>query len=275
MEESGMRRRRGFTLIELLVVIAIIAILAAMLLPALEQARESARQATCLAQMKQISLGVVMYVDQYDGMMPFYIANYNDCNPIKGGHGHWPSGLTGTSNNTAASILGVIDLHVTQRVELYVCPNDDEVTKSWPYKPNSTGAACSYSMQARSDKNRVPSTWNCKATNCDDPDLYPSACAPTIHRYYRFREVSYLGMLYECGGLNGRNAAYRAPVAMRRGWDGWWYEGQAASRHRGRCNIITMDGSGKSDLWENVQQLEKREWHGGLWNYTKNTDYMN
>jgi prepilin-type N-terminal cleavage/methylation domain-containing protein/prepilin-type processing-associated H-X9-DG protein len=59
-------RRNGFTLIELLVVIAIIAILAAILFPVFAQARDKARQASCLSNIKQLSLGVMMYAQDYD-----------------------------------------------------------------------------------------------------------------------------------------------------------------------------------------------------------------
>jgi prepilin-type N-terminal cleavage/methylation domain-containing protein/prepilin-type processing-associated H-X9-DG protein len=59
-------KRSGFTLIELLVVIAIIAILAAILFPVFAQAREKARSASCVSNIKQITLAILMYVQDYD-----------------------------------------------------------------------------------------------------------------------------------------------------------------------------------------------------------------
>jgi len=64
-------QRHGFTLIELLVVIAIIAILAAILFPVFAQAREKARQASCLSNVKQLSLGIMMYVQDHDEFLPY------------------------------------------------------------------------------------------------------------------------------------------------------------------------------------------------------------
>src|SRR5581483_10176820 len=67
---SPYRVRKGFTLIELLVVIAIIAILAAILFPVFAQAREAARKTACLSNMKQLSLGWLMYAQDYDETYP-------------------------------------------------------------------------------------------------------------------------------------------------------------------------------------------------------------
>ena len=60
----------SFTLIELLVVIAIIAILASLLLPALKRARETAQEAVCSNKLKQLSVVINMYADQYQDFLP-------------------------------------------------------------------------------------------------------------------------------------------------------------------------------------------------------------
>jgi len=69
------RKNEGFTLIELLVVIAIIAILAAILFPVFAQAREKARQASCLSNEKQIGLAALQYYQDYDELGPRYITS--------------------------------------------------------------------------------------------------------------------------------------------------------------------------------------------------------
>ncbi len=69
---ASARRRRsaGFTLVELLVVIAIIALLASLLLPALSRAKEAARKATCISNLRQLALGTTLYAQEYNDTFP-------------------------------------------------------------------------------------------------------------------------------------------------------------------------------------------------------------
>ena len=65
-----MRKRENFTLIELLIVIAIISILAALLLPALNKARSSARRSACAGNQRQLFQALILYTNDYDGWLP-------------------------------------------------------------------------------------------------------------------------------------------------------------------------------------------------------------
>ncbi len=92
--------RRGFTLIELLVVIAIIAVLIALLLPAVQSAREAARRAQCVNNLKQIALAAMNYHDQ-QGTFP--IGSPLEPDAMYGSAGSWVE-----DQSTFVSMLGPV-----------------------------------------------------------------------------------------------------------------------------------------------------------------------
>jgi prepilin-type N-terminal cleavage/methylation domain-containing protein/prepilin-type processing-associated H-X9-DG protein len=117
------RSRRAFTLIELLVVIAIIAILAAILFPVFAQAREKARSISCLNNMRQLGMGLSMYIQDNDELCFFFghdsgLSRLNPVTPLGATRENrwWNQILPYTRNNGA----------------LLVCPSDSG------RKPHST-----------------------------------------------------------------------------------------------------------------------------------------
>jgi prepilin-type N-terminal cleavage/methylation domain-containing protein/prepilin-type processing-associated H-X9-DG protein len=125
---SSYRTTRGFTLIELLVVIAIIAILAAILFPVFAQAREKARAISCLSNTKQLTLGMLQYIQDYDETSPAGAL-------IPAGQACAGSRMPG--RGWAGEIYPYV-----KSVQVYKCPDDpttSNTTVSPPYVPVSYG----------------------------------------------------------------------------------------------------------------------------------------
>lgn len=125
------QRRRGFTLdqssaftlIELLVVIAIIALLAAILFPVFAQAREKARQASCLSNLKQLGIGFEMYKQDYDGVYPISRAR-NAADPPTSPADEtiaWPESIAPYNKNGKVTLA---DGTVAFNQGVYHCPGD-------------------------------------------------------------------------------------------------------------------------------------------------------
>ena len=117
-------RKLDFTLIELLVVIAIIAILAAMLLPALNQAREAAKKVDCINNLGQIGKGIVLYCDDFKGFLQLRRA------PGNGEENNLPQFLGG--KEAAAALGSAVNCRYVTNTKLFFC------TKVRNHDPNDT-----------------------------------------------------------------------------------------------------------------------------------------
>ena len=199
--------RRGFTLIELLVVIAIIAILAAILFPVFARAREKARQTSCLSNIKQLTLGALMYVSDYDDIFFGHIqgrrdAPYGASGPP--GYIRWPDQIYPYVKNE----------------QLYTCPSNPVAT----FVANTRDAYFGYGLNywltfyyyyvGLANITRPAETiW---FADCDFYNVYPS--------YYMY--------LYPTNTTYGQNGIARLQLRHNDGVNIGFVDGHAKWMHR-------------------------------------------
>lgn len=124
---SSRPRGRAFTMVELLVVIAVLSVLAAIVLPVFVSARETSRRATCLANLRNISLAFAMYVNDWDGCFP----NTDDPYLWMGRHWRWPlkpylgASLQRDPGSPASPLVSA------RTPDFLLCPSDPFATDKW------------------------------------------------------------------------------------------------------------------------------------------------
>jgi prepilin-type N-terminal cleavage/methylation domain-containing protein/prepilin-type processing-associated H-X9-DG protein len=232
----------GFTLIELLVVIAIIAILAAILFPVFAKVREKARQTTCASNERQIGLGIMQYVQDYDETYPLARFVRSGAPTIE-----WPVVVqpyikSGEPKNTTATIdsFGPDDglMH-----GVWSCPSQPDPNQPNTYKVREDLFRGDYCTPGQT-------TW---AGTCDSGTMH------TVDK------PSQKIMLYESGsyGIGTGNSANpddtNQPVFYTDWWMGWtWHDDLA----KGDCDLA----NGQDGGWDTCN-LYPRYRHNGVANF--------
>jgi len=204
-----MLTKKGFTLIELLVVIAIIAILAAILFPVFAKAREKARQTACLNNTKQIGLGLMQYVQDYDETYPG-VYNYD-------------TSISGYSRWTV-----VIQPYV-KNTQVFQCPSQAVLTNVLTYQTFPTSYAFNYNLAWSSEATAVkPASTVAMCDSGSQATLYTDNTAA----------VNVNSPQKPGGWILVTPENYAATT------NGDWCA--PAMRHSERCNVAFADGHSKS-----------------------------
>lgn len=248
-EQSISSRHAGmklmsFTLIELLVVIAIIAILAAMLLPALSAARERARTASCMSNMKQIGLASALYSD-----------DYKDCTQHSGTQ-QWTRWMQ-LLNPYIPTVKDPVEANKEYGILLpsLSCPSDPDFNLNYKNNPAS----------GKTNGNDSPSFGLSNMIYTSATRLYTRGQIndPSVKVYFtdvyhvNSTEGKALGLTDACYFLQGQK--YSAP------------------RHGGNCNILWADGHvstvNKTELDIIVKNRNANSAKGGkYWNPTSDAE---
>jgi len=275
------RNRRGFTLIEVLVVIAIIGILVALILPAVQTAREAARRLGCANNLKQIGLAIHQHVESrghypggygqpYDAsylvqILPFVEQSnlYNSIN-IEASGG--PSSLTVNDNMTA---------YMT-RVPAFLCPSDDsrrtiDTSASPSYAANAgsnaftgegvfigrglsprdvldghsqTAAISEWIVGSGGRAPRLEAIYNFdRFYEFDSRRSFAQFCNSSVPNRAQLASAPDKGVLWIAGGLGRTQYNHVLPPNSPSCNDPPWYGIAAGSLHPGGANCLKLDGS--------------------------------
>ena len=223
-------KRIRFTLIELLVVIAIIAILAAMLLPALNQARESARKTTCINVLKQYAVAGSLYAAAHDDywapVNPSWM--YNDAFRQELGTFTIPSDVT-DSNKRKLFATGLL------------CPSSKGGMNREVIKDAMTGGRADYSYGASYRSLYVGTTWvgtAYKVTKLARPARSAAFADALDHWLYNYDPYSSTRGYFALGREDATTGV-----------------GMLAYRHRDNVNLVFYDGHADSLNWNTIKTL--------------------
>jgi prepilin-type N-terminal cleavage/methylation domain-containing protein/prepilin-type processing-associated H-X9-DG protein len=248
--------RVGFTLIELLVVIAIIAILAAILFPVFSQAREKARQSTCISNNRNIIMAAVQYSQDYDEKFMYHLTPCGS----EAFPGPKPADPWDPLQNPDWYMS--IDPYTKNR-QIFACPT----ASYWTWK----------SMCFPRQRGRFPEGWTVAYGWHEGAFIYPTLFAlPAIHRPSSFGIAGDNENTFHCVWSQTRDGILRRMAFAR---IGAWYGGSADfqcgcpatilrpdemdkhTRHLGGSNIMFADGHAK---WERWRRIKTRRAPGGV-----------
>ena len=200
-------RKQGFTLIELLVVIAIIAILAAILFPVFARARENARKSSCMSNLKQISTGMMMYVQDYDERFM---------------NGHYSVTQIDGSAFWFERVLPYV-----KNAQVFTCPSAPQAVNfhSWGNPPNFAGKVIKYGVTGAAVARSATTTYALAEFT------HPAETALVGDSYHQYPNgAAQYAAANECNGTPGCSCGTARPA------------NEANARHMGGSNLGFCDG---------------------------------